>query len=326
MKFAILGAGALGSIMAAHLLRAGHDVQVIARGSRAAYLKEHGITITGLSDFNIPCPVVTDPKLIEPTDVLVIAVKTYDMEAALAGVANIAVGSVLSVQNGMMKDGLISQVFGRERTLGAASVTSGELLPNGEVRFTLNECLYIGELSGEKTQRADEVADVLAKAGIGARASDNIVSIEWSKFVPWVAAMAMSTLTRLETHKFLSDPDHAYLMARLVREVASIPEEMGIALEDLPPIPVKTICAAPFDQAVEQIQAMGRHFESVAPTHKMSTLQDLEHGRRMEVEETLGFALREAQKLGVATPTLETCYRFLTGVNKFTMSSSSSAS
>ena len=139
MKFAILGAGALGSIMAAHLLRAGHDVQVIARGSRAAYLKEHGITITGLSDFNIPCPVVTDPKLIEPTDVLVIAVKTYDMEAALAGVANIAAGSVLSVQNGMMKDGLISQVFGRERTLVAVRVTRGRLMPKGVVRFTMNE-------------------------------------------------------------------------------------------------------------------------------------------------------------------------------------------
>lgn len=121
----------------------------------------------------------------------------------------------------------------------------------------------------------------------------------------------------METHKFLSDSDHAHLFVGLIRESASVPEKLGVALEDIPPIPVKTFCTVPFDEAVERIQAMGWHFESVAPTHKLSTLQDLERGGRLEVEETLGYAVRKAGELGIVTPTLDTCYRLLAGINKF---------
>ncbi|MDA0770513.1 MAG: hypothetical protein BZY79_04855 [SAR202 cluster bacterium Casp-Chloro-G4] len=317
MKFAVLGVGALGSIIAAHLIKAGYDVQVIARGSRAAHLKGHGFTITGLSDINVPCTVVTDPMLLTDVDVLIITVKTYDMDEALASVAHVNARSVLSVQNGVMKDEQISEVFGQQATLGVATAASGELRPNGEVEFTINESIYIGELLGEKTQRVHEIVDALVKSGVGAQVSDHIVSMEWSKFVPWMAIVAMSALTRLETYKFLSDPDHSHLMAGLLREIARIPEKLGIVLEDIPPLPAKTLCSVPFDETVEQIQAMGRYFESVAPTHKLSTLQDLERGRRIEVEETLGYALKEAGKLGIATPTLETCYRLLAGVNRY---------
>ena len=317
MKIAVLGAGALGSILSAHLLQAGHDVQVIARGARAAYLKEHGFTITGLAEFNVPCPGVTGPKLVTEADVLIITVKTYDMEAALADVAHVNVGSVFSIQNGVMKDEQISEVFGTERTLGAAAVTSGELLPDGTVQFTLNEGVHIGELSGEVTQRVHDIVDALEGSGVGAKASGDVVGTEWSKFVPWVAGMAMSVLTRLETYKWLSDPDNAHVMVGMMREVAAIPEKMGISLEDIPPIPVKALCALPFDQALEQLQAMGRHFESVAPTHKISTLQDLERGRRLEVEETLGYAVRKAKELGIEMPMMDTCYRLMAGINKF---------
>jgi len=317
MKIAVLGAGALGSIIAAHLVQAGNDVQVIARGSRAAYLKEKGFTITGLADINIPCPVITDPKIVTDVDVLIITVKTYDMDSALAEVAHINARSVFSVQNGVMKNEQISQAFSSDHTLGAATVTSGELLSDGTVQFTLNESIYIGELSGGVTQRVKDVVDALENAGIKAQVSDDIVSMEWSKFVPWLAAVAISALTRLETYKFLSDPDHAYLLVGLLREVAAIPQKLGIALEDIPPIPLKTLCSVPFEEAVEQIHAMGRHFESAAPAHKMSTLQDLERGRRLEVEETLGYAVRKARELGLETSTLETCYRLLAGIARF---------
>ena len=62
MHIVILGAGALGTVLGAHLARAGEDVTLIARGQRAAYLQEHGATITGLVDFTVPVRVVTDPS------------------------------------------------------------------------------------------------------------------------------------------------------------------------------------------------------------------------------------------------------------------------
>jgi 2-dehydropantoate 2-reductase len=61
MKVAVLGAGALGSIVGGHLARAGHQVVVIARGARAAYLQAHGVTLMGLADFTVPVAVITHP-------------------------------------------------------------------------------------------------------------------------------------------------------------------------------------------------------------------------------------------------------------------------
>jgi 2-dehydropantoate 2-reductase len=100
----ILGAGALGSLIGAHLARAGEEVTLIARGERAKFLREHGITVTGQADFTVPVDIATHPNEVRETDVLLVAVKTYDMEEALESVSHLKVGSALSVQNGVLKN------------------------------------------------------------------------------------------------------------------------------------------------------------------------------------------------------------------------------
>jgi ketopantoate reductase len=84
------------------LARAGAEVTLIARGNRAAYLQEHGATITGLVDFTVPVRVVTDPSQIHEAAVLLVTVKTYDMVSALQSVKHLEVGSVASIQNGVL--------------------------------------------------------------------------------------------------------------------------------------------------------------------------------------------------------------------------------
>ena len=101
MKVVVLGAGALGSIVAGHLARAGEEVTLIARGDRADYLRQNGITITGVAEFNSPCSITTDPKELSEADVLIVAVKHSDMEAAISSVAQVKFSSVMSVQNGV---------------------------------------------------------------------------------------------------------------------------------------------------------------------------------------------------------------------------------
>jgi ketopantoate reductase len=68
MNIVILGAGALETVLGAHLAKAGEDVTLIARGNRAAYLQEHGATITGLVDFTVPVTVVTDPQQVQEAE------------------------------------------------------------------------------------------------------------------------------------------------------------------------------------------------------------------------------------------------------------------
>src|SRR6516162_2118217 len=104
MKIVILGAGALGTVLGVHLARAGEDVTLITRGQRASYLQAHGATITGLVDFTVPVTVVTDSQQVQDADVLMVTVKTYDMASALVSVKHLDVGSVLSLQNGVLKD------------------------------------------------------------------------------------------------------------------------------------------------------------------------------------------------------------------------------
>jgi 2-dehydropantoate 2-reductase len=316
MKVVVVGAGALGSIVGAHLARAGEDVVLVARGERAATLRQRGISLRGLADFTVPVAVATDPREVQTADVLLVTVKTYDTEPALASLRHLCVPSVLSLQNGVLKNEQLARVFGLERVLGAAVVVAGELLDDGAVRFTLNDRFAVGELSGGVSDRARDLAAALVRAGLPAEASPHVQSVEWSKYLLFVGGMALASLTRLPTAKFLSDPDGAMLMARVVRELGDVAARLQIPLDDAGPLPIKAVCSGTLAEAIEHVQRFGARLAQRAPAHKISTLQDLERGRRLEVEETLGYAVRKGAELGVPLPAIDTCYRLLSGVNR----------
>lgn len=316
MKIVILGAGALGSIIGGLLARAGEEVTIVARGQRAASLRQHGITLTGLVDFTVPVAVTTEPQTVREADVLVVAVKTYDTEPALESVRHLRIGSVLSIQNGVLKDEQLAHAFGRDKTLGAAAFLSGAVTPAGTVHFTVNEYLVVGELPAGMSPRVEAIVTALVKAGISAEAVPQVQDVEWSKYALFVSGMALAALTRLPTHEFAAHPDTATVMARLVRETGLLAARLGIALEDRAPLPIKTLCSVPLAEAVATIRDFGAVMKARAPAHKISTLQDLERGRRLEVEETLGYAVRKGAELGVPLPTMDTCYRLIAGINE----------
>ena len=311
MNIVILGAGALGTVLGAHLARAGEDVALIARGNRAAHLRAHGATITGLADFTQPVAVVTDPREVRSADVLIVTVKTYDMEAALASVKHIEVGSVLSIQNGVAKNEQLADVFGWDRVLGAMAFVSAEVLTTGAARFTVNQGFYLGELPEGTSTRVQALADALNQAGIVTVVTPSIQSIEWAKYVSFVCLMAPAVLTRLETYKIWQAGATAAISAAIVHETARLANARNIALEDIALFPSKTLSDMPLAEATARIQQIGAQFAEQAPAHKLSTLQDLEQGKRLELEETLGYAVRQAAKLGVATPTMDTCYQLI---------------
>lgn len=315
MKFVIVGAGALGSIIAGHLVKAGQDVCLVARGKRAADLKNKGIALTDIVDVSVPCMVVENIREIKAADVLIIAVKTYDMDGVLADVDHLDVACVLSVQNGVMKNEQLAVVFGKEKVLGAAAFFSGELMLDGAVSFTLNSRFCIGEWPQGTSQRVDDIVSVVADAGINCEAVPKIQSIEWSKFTGWVGMMAPAVLTRVETYKFLSHVQTATICARMMREVAALANALGIPLEDTPPLLVKTIAAGSEQRAVETLLQLGALMKKNAPAHRVSTLQDLISGKRLEVEETLGYVMKKAAEKGVPVPTFDTCYRMISGID-----------
>ncbi|MBW4050791.1 MAG: ketopantoate reductase family protein [Proteobacteria bacterium] len=316
-EFAILGAGALGSILAAHLARAGHSVAVIARGERARAVEHEGLRIKGLADFSVRVPVISDPGQLQAADTLIVAMKTPGTQVALERLSHARIDTALSIQNGVLKDELLAQAFGAERVLGALADTSGELLPSREVLFTRNVSLPLGELAGGLSERARRIAGMIDEAGVRSSAVADIVSLEWSKFTVWLGLMSMAVTTRSVSWRYLTDADCARVLVRLVREVAAVPRAQGIALaEGAAALPLRTILDAPEAEAVEAVRRAGEQMRVRAPEHRMSALQDLEAGRPLEVDETFGYAVRKAAELGLSLPLLETVHHLVAAIDR----------
>ena len=314
-EFAVLGAGAIGSILGAHLARAGHRVVMLARGRRAEQIRAEGVRITGLADFAVSVPTL-DSRALKSVGVLIVAMKTPGTAEALAGLRQLDVDVAFSIQNGPLKDELLVEAFGEERVLGALADTSGELLPGGAVVFTRNVNILLGELSGELSPRAQRVAASIDASGVRAMARADIQSLEWSKFAAWVGLVALSVTTRAATWRYLSDPGAALVLARLVREMGQLMRALKIELTDESVLPVATLCRSGEEAAVAAVMKVGREFELKAPGHRMSSLQDLEAGRPLEIHETLGYALRKAAEHGLPLPLVEAFYQVVSAVDR----------
>jgi 2-dehydropantoate 2-reductase len=316
-EFAILGAGALGSILGSHLARAGHSVVMLARGRRAEQVRREGLRLTGLAEFTIGVTTLSDPAQFPGARILIVATKTPGSAEALERIRHAPIELAFSIQNGPMKDELLAAAFGESRVLGALADTSGELLPSGEVVFTRNVNILLGELTGGLSARAQRIAGIVDAAGVRAGAVTDILSLEWTKFAAWVGLMALSVTTRAATWRYLTDPDSARTLVRLVREIGDLMRAMKITLTDRSVLPVATLCSGTEDEAIAAVITVGREFEANAPGHRMSSLQDLEGGRPLEIHETLGYALRKARDYELAVPLLDAFYRLIAALDRF---------
>ena len=315
-EFLVLGAGAMGSIIAAHLLRAGHPVALLARGARAAQLAQRGITLQGLAVFSVAVEPVTDPAALRRAGTLIVATKTPGTAAALAALRHVRLDNACSIQNGVLKNEQLAAVFGRAAVLGALADTSGELRADGTVLFTRNVNILLGESDGRVSERATRLAATLEAAGVRAAARPQILSLEWSKFCGWIALTALAVSTRAVTWKFLTDPDGVRLLLHLLREMGALAAALGIVLTDESILPVARLCAVSEAEALAMLNAIGERYRRDAPQHRLSALQDAAAGRALEVHETFGDALARAQARALHLPLLEYFHALLVAVDR----------
>ena len=316
MNFVIVGAGALGSILGAHLLAAGHSVVMLARGTRAEGLRQDGIRLQGLINCQVPCQVETQPASLQSADVLILAVKTLTHEAAAASLAHLGVDMVFSVANGVLKNQQLIDVFGADHVLGCMADISGELHADGCVSFTRNGCLAVGELHTAASPRCEALVATLNASDINAAMVADIRSVEWSKFVGWCPFMGLSVLSRVVSAQFLSDPDHAAVLVTAVREMHALASALGITIEAQSPLPVSRLVTGSMADGVAEVRQVGARMLANAPDHRMSALQDLERRSPLEVEATLGHAVALGRQHDIDMPTMETLYRLVAGVDR----------
>jgi 2-dehydropantoate 2-reductase len=308
VQFAILGAGAMGAIVGAHLARAGHSVAMLVRERRAKQIAADGLRITGIADFSLPVAAITRPADLKSADVFIVTTKAIDTAESLAPYRHAAIGTAFSLQNGVMKNELLGAAFPGTQILGALANFSGEMRPSGEVIFTRNVNLTLGDLDGRIGPQSLDIAKTIDASGLHSTAVANILGYEWAKFAAWVALAAMAVTTRSVTWKYMLDPGTALLVVRLIREVGVLANACDIEFTDESMFPVATMCRGTETAAVDIVLGYGAEFQKNSPSHRLSTLQDLEAHRPLELDETFGFTMRRAAELNLRLPLLESFY------------------
>ncbi|HWQ28199.1 MAG TPA: 2-dehydropantoate 2-reductase [Dehalococcoidia bacterium] len=301
MRIAIVGAGGVGGYFGAVLARAGHDVIFVARGETLAALRSRPLLVRDVTgDFEVRVPATDDPRSAGPVDLVVLAVKTYDLdEAALA--AKPLVGpdtGVLAVQNGVEHGERVATAFGREAALpGATFVVAHREAPGVIRRTDPAQRVEFAPLAPEGRARAERAAEALRSAGVDARIVDDLPTVLWRKLALVDVTSTLGCLTRAPLGVWLSEPESRDLMRRAAREVETVAVALGL----------------PLAGAADQVMAT---LERVEPTLEPSMLVDLRNGRPLEIDAIQGAVVRYGRERGVATPVNELTYAALAPLHR----------
>lgn len=296
MKIAVFGSGAVGGYFGGRLAAAGEDVQFIARGRHLAALRRDGLTIASpTGDLRLTAVKATDrPADIGAVDIVLFAVKLYDAEAAAAALAPL-IGpdtAVITVQNGVDAVETVSRHVGREHVVaGAAYIIAGVEAP-GRIRHTAKANLLFGESNGSRSPRLSAFEAASQRAGFGATLSTNIDRDLWTKFVRLATWSGMTAVTRSPMGVIRSRPSLMAMMAAALDEAIAVGQARGVSLPNSLP---------------EETLALVNSFPDGA---KSSMLEDLEHGRRLELPWLSGAVARMGREVGVPTPV----HQFITTV------------
>jgi len=233
VELTIVGAGAIGGLIGAHLWRAGHPVRLVERdAAHATAIRDAGLEVAGHAAFVARVPVLAPEAVTGPIGMLVLAVKTPQTEEALAPlVRHLAPdGCVVSMQNGLEEE-RIGALVGRARTAAAFLSFGGHYERPGRVVYSGPGTLRVGELDGRLTPRVIELARILSDFH-PASATGNIVGCRWGKLLLGTVYFA-TAMVDADVADILDDPRARRVLSGLVGEGLAVAEALGIAVEDV---------------------------------------------------------------------------------------------
>jgi 2-dehydropantoate 2-reductase len=301
----VVGAGAIGGFVAACLLAAGDEVQVVETNTaHVEAMRTGGLRVTGAATLHVRPQVVLPHEVAGELGLVLLAVKARDTEAALEPVRRrlAADGCVVSLQNGL-EEYRIAAAVGAERTLGASLTFGGHYDGPGVVAYGGPGSCHVGELDGARTARVERVAALLEHAH-PVEVTDRIFGHLWAKS----ALGAFYFATALADADVVEILEHEDVLARLgglVAEVATVAAAEGVECE-----PVDGFDPAAFARGDEEAMRTGwaaqRRYWAGLRARRTGVWRDLwVHRRPTELREILGPVVERASVYGVAVPRLE---------------------
>ena len=301
---AIVGAGAIGAWIGDALDRAGWDVSMVARGPTLAALRSGGLIVERGGETRHSRPRTGSPAELGIHDYVFLTVKAQvlpDLAPSLSpliGPATVVIsgtngipwwffqdfGGALANQPLQSVDPDQSQerTFPRKRILGSVVHASARVLAPGHVQVVAADRLLLGEPNGEVTDRVQAVVSGLRGGGVNAEISQRIRHDVWAKLWGNMNMNPLSALTRCGTSKMLSCPDVRELCIRMMEEMQSCAQRLGLEMSITPA------------ERIAVTQRLG--------DFRTSMLADLEAGRPLELAPQLGAVAEIAQRLDVPAP------------------------
>ncbi|HTD37966.1 MAG TPA: 2-dehydropantoate 2-reductase [Candidatus Limnocylindrales bacterium] len=301
MKIGIVGAGAIGSTFAARLARS-HDVVVLARRlSVAELLARDGIAIedAGGETQHVAVRATADPHAFADRDAVIVAVKAYATEDALAPLREVLPPHVLvaSVQNGLGNVEAARAALPGARVIAGSTTQGAIALGDGRVR-PMNDGTTVFARDDTAAPTTGDLAAAFAAARLDARVADDVDAILWQKLIVNAAINPVCALAARPNGAVVTDPDLEALARALAGEAAAV---------------ARAARADPGD-AWRAVEAAAR----ASAANRNSMLQDLEAGRRTEIEAISGAIVRRAATHGIAVPVTETVLRLVRGRERST--------
>ena len=284
MNIAVIGAGAIGGVVAAYLKKAGEDVVLIGRSDQVDVIGTQGLTIKGVRG-NETIKVTALTRLDKPYDLVIFAVKTQDIEEAFAHNSEFleADGLILTTQNGVQADNILSGHFERDRQLSSIVMFGATYTNPGEIIFNFEGDWIIGRPLMPLDPTAHKIAEVLGKA-FKMVPSTNIMGQKYLKlFVNF--NNCIPALIGKSMQETFADIDLCRLSIMLLKEGVDILGQAHIELVSLPDFPkerVYGLAKMPIEQAAGIINKTLTSL-SKEPLYG-SILQSIMRGKTSEID------------------------------------------
>jgi 2-dehydropantoate 2-reductase len=301
MRYLILGAGALGTVFGAFLLRAGQQVDFLGRGAHFQRLLTTGLRLDGIWGEFALGPVTTPGPHPEPYDIILLCVKSFDTRSACEEARALLApgGLIISLQNGLGNLEEISRVFGEHRTVGGRVIFGARLPEPGRATVTVYAApVLLGALSPEADHALlARVARDLTTAGIPTQVVSDIMPPLWDKVLYNCALNALAAILGVPYGALAEHPDTREFMQRIIQEIYAVAQARGLALT-LP-------------TAADYVEHFLTRLVPPTAAHRPSMWQDLQAGRPTEIEALNGAICRYGGEMGLPTPYNEAVTRLI---------------
>lgn len=313
MKIAIVGAGAIGGYLGAKLSNAGEEVTFIARNQNLAAIQSQGFRLIledGSEEHASGVRAVQKMADAGPQDAVLLTVKAHQVGDLLPDLQELLGPNTLVVTmiNGIPwwyfhqlggehegrglesvdPGGRIAAAISSERIIGSVVYPAAELVSPGVVRVIEGNRFTLGELDGSRSERIEALSQAMMRAGFKAPVSRDIRGEIWLKLWGNLSFNPISALTHATLEDICTFAPSRALAANMMREAQTVAEKLGVVFK------------ISLDKRIAGAQAVG--------AHKTSMLQDVEHGRAIELDALVGSVVELGRITDTPTPTIDAIF------------------